>query len=305
VLAERCRVIALLGLGGIGKTSLAITLTQQLSPHFETVLFRSLRNAPPLGSLLDGLVRVVSGQQASLPEGVPDKIALLVELLRGRRCLLVLDNFETIMQEGIRAGDYRPDYANYGALIQRLGESAHQSCLLLTRREKPLELGPLEGRTAPVRTLPVAGLAEQACQAILADKDIYGAAPDWSALARLYGGNPLALKLVSEPIREVFGGDVAAFLAAGDPFFNGVGRLLDQQITRLSETEQDVLNWLALGREPMSIAELRAHSALPIGPREQLQALEALRRRQLIERGESGAAFTLQPVVMCRPPIDR
>src|SRR5439155_1990984 len=43
-------------------------------------------------------------------------------------------------------------------------------------------------------------------------------------------------------------GDVSAFLAAGDAFFNGVDRLLDQQISRLGTIERDVLNWLAIGR---------------------------------------------------------
>ncbi len=149
-----------------------------------------------------------------------------------------------------------------------------------------------------MRTLPLMGLAEQACRAIMRDKDIVAPTADWAALARLYGGNPLALKLVAEPIREVFGGDVTAFLSAGDPFFNGVDRLLEQQISRLSAIERDVLNWLAIGREPMGIAALRARSTLTTGPREWLQALAGLRARHLIERGESGAVFTLQPVVM-------
>ena len=58
-------------------------------------------------------------------------------LFRERRCLFVLDNLETIMQPGALTGTYRADYADYGALLQGLGEREHQSCLLLTSREKP------------------------------------------------------------------------------------------------------------------------------------------------------------------------
>ncbi len=164
----------ILGIGGIGKSSLAITVAQHIAPQFEVVLFRSLQNAPPLAGLLDLFIRAVSDQQATPPELLPDKISLLVQLLRARRCLLILDNFEAILQPGALAGTYRTGYAEYGELIQALGEREHASCLLLTSREKPAELGLLEGRTAPVRPLPLAGLDAAACQIILEAKGIAG-----------------------------------------------------------------------------------------------------------------------------------
>src|SRR5260221_9421369 len=165
----------------------------------------------------------------------------LVQLFRERLCLLILDNLESIVQPGVLTGAFRTGYAEYGTLLQGLSERAHQSCLLLTSREKPSELGPLEGRSAPVRVLPLTGLDDVACQIILEAKDIGGTAGDVGALARLYGGNPLALQLVAEPIRELFGGDVGAFLAAGDGFFNGVGKLLHQQFARSTPMEHAIL----------------------------------------------------------------
>ncbi len=68
VLTERCRTVALLGLGGMGKTSLALTFARQALPHFEVVLFRSLRNAPPAAELCDQLIRATSVQQTTLPD---------------------------------------------------------------------------------------------------------------------------------------------------------------------------------------------------------------------------------------------
>jgi transcriptional regulator with XRE-family HTH domain len=220
IVDEHCRMVAILGLGGIGKSSLAITLAHQRVAQFDVVLFRSLRNGPPLTQLLDQTIGAVSDQQTTPPEQLSDKIARLVQLLRERRCLLLLDNVEALMQPGAPTGTYRTGYAEYGELIRALSEREHRSCLLLTSREKPAELGPLEGRSTPVRTLPLTGLDDHACQRILEARDITTTATSVSALARLYGGNPLALQLVSEPIRELFGGDVAAFLAMGDAFFN-------------------------------------------------------------------------------------
>src|SRR5262245_3750045 len=298
VVDERCRLLAILGLGGIGKSSLAITLAHQVLAQFDVVVFRSLRNGPPLAQVLDQTIGAVSEQQTTPPEQLGDKIARLVQLLRERRCLLILDNFESLMQPGAPTGTYRTGYVEYGELLRAVSEREHQSCLLLTSREKPAELGPHEGRSAPVRTLPLTGLDDRACQLILEAKDITPTATTVSALARLYGGNPLALQLVSEPIHELFGGDVAAFLALGDAFFNGVGQLLAQQFGRSTPLGQTILYWLAIARELLPLSALLANLGEAVPQREVLAVLESLRRRMLIERASDQPAFTLQPVIL-------
>src|SRR6266496_4069610 len=295
---EHCRVIAILGLGGMGKSSLAITVAHQALSEVEVVLFRSLQNGPPVAEVLDQAIRAISDQQATPPDQVPNKIALLIQLLRQRRCLLILDNFESIMQPSVVTGTYRTGYAEYGELLRALSEREHQSCVVLTSREKPSELAPLEGRTAPVRTLQLSGLDDHASRVILEAKAIVGTAVDVGTLAQLYGGNPLALQLIAEPIRELFGGDVGAFLAMGDAFFNGVGKLLEQQFARATPLEQTILYWLALNRELVPFSALLADLGEAVPQRQVLVALESLRRRLLIERAPDRPTFTLQPVIL-------
>ncbi len=124
--------------------------------------------------------------------------------LRQKRCLMVLDNAESILQAGEKVGHYREGYEAYGQLLQRIGDSSHQSCLLLTSREKPRQFGPLEGETAPVRTLQLANIDTKAGQAILQDRGLTGSDESWATLLNRYSGNPLALKLVAETVRELF-----------------------------------------------------------------------------------------------------
>src|SRR5262249_60804158 len=130
--------------------------------------------------------RAISEEQATPPEQLADKIGLLIQLLRQRRCLLILDNLESILELGALSGTYRSGFAEYGALLYALSEREHQSCVLLSSREKPAEPGPLEGRTAPVRTLQLTGLDDNACRVILEAKDITATATKVSALSRLY-----------------------------------------------------------------------------------------------------------------------
>ena len=296
---ERCRVVMLLGMGGIGKTTLSIRFAQKMTTHFDVVFWRSLRNAPPLEELLANCIQTLSSQQSTpFLHNVEKNILLLIELLRKRRCLLVLDNVETLLQADSLDGGYRQGYDGYGMLIQRVAEMGHQSCLLLTSREMLTELEPLEGTHAAVRVLKLSGLKQLASQELLEDKDLFGTQQDWTQLVQHYSGNPLALKIVGATVRDLFGGDIATFVREGPMTLHTLQQLLGHQLSRLTALEQDIMYWLVIEREFVSLEILRDNLLITQSSQEVLSALKSLRRRCLIERGERGATFTLQPEVM-------
>ncbi len=143
-------MVSVLGMGGIGKSALVVTLMRRVAEHFEVVLFRSLRDAPSCEAWLSDCLRVLSPQPlAEVPASLEGCIILFLERLRERRALLVLDNLEALLQEGDIGGHYRPGYAGYGQVLHQVGETAHQSCLLLTSREKLADLVPWRGRAPP------------------------------------------------------------------------------------------------------------------------------------------------------------
>jgi WD40 repeat protein/transcriptional regulator with XRE-family HTH domain len=299
---ERCRLVAIQGLGGIGKSLLGTRVAQDLAPSFELVYWRSLRDAPAPREWLAGAIGALAPGDADMTLSEAAQVRRLLELMSETRCLLVLDNFETVLRPGERIGGYTPGYESYGTLLRQLAEAPHQSCLLLTSREEPPELGPLRGDRGPVRTLDLTGFDVAEGRALLRDKRLDGSDDVWQDLVRRYGGNGLALRVVSETIRELFGGAIAEYLdyVAATPgvIVGGVRQLLETQIRRLSDLEQDLLRWLAVEREPIGFAEIAADLGGRVGQGAILEAVEALRRRSLLERAERRPMFNLHSVVL-------
>jgi WD40 repeat protein/transcriptional regulator with XRE-family HTH domain len=296
---DRCRVVSVLGLGGIGKSALAVKVMHQVAEQFQMVVFRSLRDAPPCEVLLEGCLRFLAPEPlVDLPASLEGRLGLLLGYLREQRTLLVLDNLECLLEEGEEMGRMRAGYVGYASLLREVAQTEHQSCLLVTSREKPATLQGLEGSRSPVRSLRLSGLEATACEQLLADHEMIGSPEEQARLGELYAGNPLALHMVAETITDLFGGAIDQFLSGGTIIFGGITRLLDKQWARLSPLEQTVLCWLATLREPVTIADLLAVLVSPLAHAQVLEAVDGLHRRSLIERGQRPGSFTLQSVVL-------
>ena len=87
VVQERCRVVSVLGMGGIGKSALAVSLMHQVAPHFEVVIWRPLRDSPAPEALLDECLQVLAPHPlADVPTSLERRLSLLLEYLREPAC---------------------------------------------------------------------------------------------------------------------------------------------------------------------------------------------------------------------------
>ncbi|MEG4811638.1 NB-ARC domain-containing protein [Microcoleus sp. F8-D3] len=296
---SRTRLITILGLSGIGKTALTLQLISQIQQEFDCIIWRSLRNSPPLASLQTDLIQFCRGG-APVPAPYPEERAStgglpLLEYLRSHRCLIILDDIQTIFSSQQLAGNYQPGYENYGAFFKQLTESSHNSCLILLSWEKPREIATLESENRPCKSLQLNGLGPEA-QEIFREKGL-GEPEKWSELIDLYRGNPLWLNIVATMIQDLFSGSVSEFLSYDTLFLGDLESLLHQQCDRLTASEQQAMGWLASTPEPADISKIPEN--LQISRAELLNVMQSLGRRSLVETVQQNgrAHFTIAPVI--------
>ncbi|WP_445630765.1 NB-ARC domain-containing protein [Nostoc sp. DSM 114167] len=289
IIENKSQVVAIWGMAGIGKSLLAAKLVHEIEGKFDYIIWRSLWDAPTF-----------------------DKFNEDLRFFKDYRCLLVLDNWDTILKKGDFAGQYEEKYKEYGELLKQLGKEHQQSCLVITSREKPREIALLEEETLSVRSLLLEGLKYADAKAILEAKELSGE-QRWKTLIHLYRGNPLALKIISTMIKELFGGDVSAFIEQSlSAVILDISDLIQKQFERLTDLEKDIMYWLAIEQdsifkdnipylqaiaeksESVSLTKLQ-NASLLVSPSDFLNALNSLAKRDLIEKGK--ATYTLQPAV--------
>ncbi|MEC4893370.1 MAG: NB-ARC domain-containing protein [Oscillatoria sp. PMC 1051.18] len=292
------------GRGGIGKTELSLKLAREIQSEFDYIVWRSLLNAPPVTTLVADILKFLSHQQEiqlpETPETLTQQLSQLIDYLRRYRCLIILDNLETIIQPGAEISKYKPGYESYSQFLRKIGQIPHQSCLLLTSREPPPELELSQRNLSPIRALELSGLTLKNAQHLFEALDNFtvNSQRDWIELINLYNGNPLALKIVAKHIKEVFNGNISQFLQQGCSVFGSLNNLLSWHFDRLSEREQEIIYWLAINREPTTIFTLKDDLVSTFSQKKLPETLQSLLHKLPIEKSKDRNSFTLQPVLI-------
>ncbi len=271
ILEENSRIIVLAGLPGIGKTALARQLVEEIKDKCDRLLWRSHRKFPTLKSLKTNLIQFLSPEQPA---------ASIVDKLRSRRNLIVLDDLQTTFTSGELAGTYRPDYQNYGELLQDIAESSHNSCLLLLSREKPAQISTPDIENPQCRVLQLGGIGDGALE-ILASRGLTDE-NRWKELIDLYSGNPSWLKIIAATIQDLFNGSVAEFLSCPTVFLGDIEPVLLASYQRLSESEKIVLAWLATQPAPVEIVPKPPD--FPLSHSVYWKAIQSLTRRCMVDK---------------------
>lgn len=194
-LHQRSAVVAIVSLGGMGKSSLALETakyclgtipasTEFERPLFEAAVWVSDKDQPGstrLGTVLDEIAMTL-GYPGCTSMDMRRKRSEVDSMLRNRRVLLILDNFETISDDQlvewllrlpepskalITTRHYRDEFQRGVWLVEPGGMNAAEAGLLIDQRARQLGLAPVEDISARERLISLTGGNPRALEMVI------------------------------------------------------------------------------------------------------------------------------------------
>lgn len=289
IINQNARLISVLGLSGIGKTTLVKKFVDLNLENFEVIIWKNLKFPKSLESLLD---EILTTCQQEPQDNINDKLKQVSTLLVEQKSLIILDDVQNLFISGEFVGQYQIPYFNYQNWFKTLTESQHQSSIILISQEQSPEMYCLDEELYPIKCIELSGLDNSE---ILENKNLKD--PDrWSELISLYQGNQKCLQDITILIKDFFDGSISDFLAEDQPILTNQMRSQFQQLfSRLSNIEQQVVFELSQFSEPVTRETLK--EKLTLSSTDFINALESLHKRYLITKIKTDKTqFDLFPV---------
>jgi tetratricopeptide (TPR) repeat protein len=273
---SQIRLVGLYGAGGYGKSALAARIySQQLG--FDECLWAGFRQPVEFDVFGRWLLQKLVGldvymQRREVYEKMlsPELCATLLPELNRRRCLLVMDNLETLFQS---TGLWQP-YGDFIAGWLGRGAKPQSATLLLTSQFK------LDLPTAAWRWMAVGGLEIAQGVNLLTEQGIQGEQADLEAFVTNAFGHPLLLQLAASWLRQgqlndqeeptiyrLQGQDLDLLRDIREQHRDVntcVGEVLDRTFDQQSTLMQSLLQRLTVFRSSFSITMAQAMTTEPI-----------------------------------------
>ncbi|TAE57003.1 MAG: AAA family ATPase [Nostocales cyanobacterium] len=276
IFKQNTRLISVLGLYGVGKTTLVKRFVDLNLNNFAVVIWISLRYPQSLDLLVGDILNVCQKQ----PEETLDKrLKQLFSILCNHKCLIVLDDFQNLFISGNFAGQYKSEYQDYQNFLTMITEFKHQSHVIVISQEQCPEMKCLEQELYPIKCLPLSGLYDVD---ILRNSDLQ-CQESWLKLINLYAGNFKDLKSVISLIHNNYDGDVGEFLSENNLLItNQMQSRFREIFNRLATQEKDIVLSLSKFDIPVTREDLKQHSRLSIIDFN--NGLQSLQQRYLVTK---------------------
>lgn len=289
IINQNISLISVLGIFGIGKTTLVKKFVDVNLENFEIIIWKNLKFPQPLESLFDEILTTCQQQPQ---DNISGKLKQISALLTEKKSLIILDDVQNLFISSEFAGQYQSQYLEYQNWFKTLTDSQHQSSVILISQEQCPEMHCLDEELYPLKCLELLGLdtIEILENKNLKDQD------SWSSLIDLYHGNPQYLQEIATLIKDFFDDSVADFLAEEVLILsNGMRSQFKLLFERLSKVEKEMVLALSKLGKPTSREDLKESLDLP--STELINALQSLQKRSLVNRKkENKTLFYLCPL---------
>ncbi|MTJ19622.1 MULTISPECIES: NB-ARC domain-containing protein [unclassified Dolichospermum] len=289
ILNQNIRLISVLGLSGIGKTTLIKKFVDLNLEKFQIIIWKNLKFPNTLESSLNEILTTCHQEPQ---DNISDKIKQISALLTKKKSLIILDDIQNLFISGELAGQYQTQYLDYQNWFKTLTESQHQSTMILISQEQCPEMHCLDKELYPIKCLELSGLNNTE---ILENENLKDP-ENWPHLINLYQGNPKYIQDVTILIKDFFDDSVAEFLAENQLILtNQMRSHFKQLFTKLSPLEQQLALELSKFKEPVVRETLKQN--LNWSSTDFINALESLQKRYLIIKIKADKTqFDLSPI---------
>jgi tetratricopeptide (TPR) repeat protein len=296
------RIVALVGFGGSGKTTLVARWMDKIEAEADGVFWYQFRGNLDIDTFFEAAIRHLSDTAVGLPEykWAGARPGLLARLLEGGRYIFVLDSLEAVQHQ---TGDLYGSFVNehIREFLRFFATPSHRSLCVVTTRA-PLvdienyrtflwysadQMSAQEGRTL----LRTSGID-------VPDSILDGIVRDW-------GGHALTLALIAGRLR---GRKTLLPHDAPTPTSEPTDRDRVEELLRsydhgttgednLSEDERNVLSAIALFRSAAPVEAIHRVAIAMKGAIDVLSILQKLQARRLAEPLQDGNRFSEHPLV--------
>ena len=275
IVGDRLNLVSIFGMTGIGKTALCQQFVSLHQAEFECLVWLEISQPMSLWELIDRLLTKVSYTMLDKGDRYEDKLEQLLAIMKEKRCLIAIDKANLLtLSSSVNI--------NERELWQKIALEPHQSCLLLNSSSNVSGISLLEGEKSQVRSLLLTGFSLKDARLFLAKDN----KQDWNKLIEIYQGHPLALKIASKTIEDIFNGNVAEFVAQKTFIFGEIEEIFDRLFENLSKRETEIVYWLTVESEPVSLARIQKNIS-SFTSAELIEGLISLEKRGLLETSQS------------------